>query len=114
MAEEEKDNKQNGDTVNDLLKKILYQGVGMAVNAKERVESAVKELIGEKKISKEEGKKIVDEFSSNIDKKTKDIESKIRTTINDALLKIRPATKSEVEELKKRIEALEKIVAGLD
>ena len=51
MAEEEKDNKQNGDTVNDLLKKILYQGVGMAVNAKERVESAVKELIGEKKIS---------------------------------------------------------------
>ena len=72
------------------------------------------QLIGEKKISNEEGKKIVDDFSSNIDTKAKDLESKIRTVINEALLKVRPATKSELEELKKRVEALEKIVAGLD
>ena len=119
MAEETQTNQQAEDkketeTVNDLLKKILYQGVGMAVNAKERVEKAVKELIGEKKITNEEGKKIVDEFSSNIDNKTKDIEAKIRSVINEALLKVRPATKSEVEELKKRIEDLEKRVASLD
>ena len=120
MAEEtqnqntQSDGKKETESVNDLLKKILYQGVGMAVSAKERVEKAVKELIGEKKITNEEGKKIVDEFSSNIDSKTKDIESKIRTVINEALLKVRPATKSEVEELKKRIEDLEKRVASLD
>lgn len=117
MAEENKEGQQTQKddvTINDLLKKILYQGVGMAANAKERVENAVKELIGEKKISNEEGKKIVDDFSSNIDSKAKDLESKIRTVINEALLKVRPATKSEVEELKKRIEDLEKRVASLD
>jgi polyhydroxyalkanoate synthesis regulator phasin len=117
MAEENKDNQENKKeegSINDLLKKILYQGVGMAAGAKERVEKAVKELIGEKKISNEEGKKIVDDLSSNIDSKAKDLESKIRGVINEALLKVRPATKSEVEELKKRIEDLEKRVASLD
>lgn len=111
---EETNNKQANDSINDLLKKILYQGVGMAASAKERVEKAVKDLIGENKISDDEGKKIVDDFSSSIDSKTKDIEQKIRSTISETLAKVRPATKSEVEELKKRIEALEKIVAGLD
>ncbi|MBQ3656860.1 MAG: hypothetical protein II956_08470 [Bacteroidales bacterium] len=114
MAEENKEQQKDDVTINDLLRKILYQGVGMAAGAKERVEKAVKELIGEKKITNEEGKKIVDDFSSNIDTKAKDLESKIRSVINEALLKVRPATKSEVEELKKRIEDLEKRVASLD
>ncbi len=117
MAEENKEGQQaqkEGENINDLLKKILYQGVGMAAGAKERVEKAVKELIGEKKITNDEGKKIVDEFSSNLDNKAKDLETKIRSAINEALLKVRPATKSEVEELKKRIEDLEKRVASLD
>ena len=60
MAEENKEQQKDDVTINDLLRKILYQGVGMAAGAKERVEKAVKELIGEKKITNEEGKKIVE------------------------------------------------------
>ncbi|MBR4266967.1 MAG: hypothetical protein IKQ46_13020 [Bacteroidales bacterium] len=115
MAEEQ-NNKNNGtdNNISELLKKVLYQGVGIAFSAKERVEKAVKDLVSENKITDEEGKKIVNDFSSNIDNKAKDLESKIRATINETLAKVRPATKSELEELKKRVEALEKIVAGLD
>lgn len=108
-------NAQNSsDTIDSLLKKILYQGVARANAAKEYVEKAVSGLIGENKVSNDEGKKIVDNFTSNIDTKMKDMEAKIRETINSAIQNVRPATKSEVEELKKRVEALEKIVAGLD
>lgn len=104
----------NNEPIDSLLKKILYQGVARANAAKEYVEKAVSGLIGENKVSNEEGKKIVDNFTSNIDTKMKDMEGKIRDTINSAIQNVRPATKSEVEELKKRVEALEKIVAGLD
>jgi polyhydroxyalkanoate synthesis regulator phasin len=42
------------------------------------------------------------------------METRLRETISSALQNVRPASKSEVEELRKRVEALEKIVAGLD
>jgi polyhydroxyalkanoate synthesis regulator phasin len=71
-------------------------------------------LIGQNKITNEEGKNIVNNFKSNIDTKVKDMETRLRETISSALQNVRPASKSEVEELRKRVEALEKIVAGLD
>jgi polyhydroxyalkanoate synthesis regulator phasin len=117
MAEETTEN-QNGqkekETVDSLLKKILYQGVAKASSAIDYVEKAVSGLVGENKITSDEGKKIVDNFASNIDSKVKDMETRLRETISGALQNVRPATKSEVEELRKRVEALEKIVAGLD
>ncbi|MCQ2250626.1 MAG: hypothetical protein MJZ66_05900 [Bacteroidales bacterium] len=117
-AADESNNKntanQGNESIDSLLKKILYQGIAKANAAKEYVEKAVNGLIGENKVSNEEGKKIVNNFTSGIDSKMKDMEAKIRETISNAIQNVRPATKSEVEELKKRVEALEKIVAGLD
>lgn len=110
MEEEEKD-KEN---VDGLIKKLLYQGIGIAAMTKEKLEKAVSELIHSNKISEDEGKKIVDDFSSNVDSKAKETEKKIRDVVSETIAKFRPATKSEVEELRKRIETLEKLVASLD
>lgn len=115
MAEEtENQNNKQEEGIDSLLKKILYHGVAKASSAIDYVEKTVSGLVGENKISDEEGKKIVDNFTSNIDNKMKDMEARIRETISGAIQNVRPATKSEVEELRKRVEALEKIVAGLD
>ncbi len=108
------DNQKGSEPIDSLLKKILYQGIAKASAAKEYVEKAVNGLIGENKVSSEEGKKIVSNFTSGIDAKMKEMETKIRETISNALQNVRPATKSEVEELRKRVEELEKKVAGLD
>ncbi|MBO4771725.1 MAG: hypothetical protein J5595_04205, partial [Bacteroidales bacterium] len=96
------------------LKKILYQGVAKASSAIDYVEKTVSKLVGENKITNDEGKNIVNNFKTNIDSKVKDMETRLRETISGALQNVRPASKSEVEELRKRVEALEKIVAGLD
>ncbi|MCQ2974026.1 MAG: phasin family protein [Bacteroidales bacterium] len=105
---------ENKDNVDGLIKKLIYQGIGIAAMTKEKLEQAVSDLIHSNKISAEEGKKIVDDFSQNVDSKAKDTEKKIRDIVNETISKFRPATKSEVEDLKKRIEALEKMIASLD
>lgn len=110
MEEEEKDK----ESVDGLIKKLIYQGIGFAAMTKEKLEKAVSELISSNKISADEGKKIVDDFSTNMDSKAKETEKKIRDVVSETIAKFRPATKSEVEELKKRIETLEKLVASLD
>ena len=117
MAEEtqNQENKdQNKEEIDSLLKKILYQGVAKANSAIDYVEKTVSNLVGQNKITNEEGKKIVSNFTTTIDGKVKDMESRLRETISGALQNVRPASKSEVEELRKRVESLEKIVAGLD
>jgi polyhydroxyalkanoate synthesis regulator phasin len=116
MAEEtqNQDQEQKKEELDSLLKKILYQGVAKASEAIDYVSKTVSGLVGENKISNEEGKNIVNNFKTNIDTKVKDMETRLRETISSALQNVRPASKSEVEELRKRVEALEKIVAGLD
>ncbi len=116
MAEEtqNQNEQKKEEEIDSLLKKILYQGVAKATAAIDLVEKTVAGLVGENKISSEEGKKIVSNFTSSIDGKVKDMETRLRETISGALQNVRPASKSEVEELRKRVEALEKIVAGLD
>ena len=116
MAEETQNQNQEEkkEEIDSLLKKILYQGVAKASSAIDYVEKTVSKLVGENKISNAEGKSIVNNFKTNIDSKVKDMETRLRETISGALQSVRPASKSEVEELRKRVEALEKIVAGLD
>ncbi len=117
MAEEtqnQEKQEEKKEEIDSLLKKILYQGVAKANSAIDYVEKTVSGLIGQNKITNEEGKNIVNNFKSNIDTKVKDMETRLRETISSALQNVRPASKSEVEELRKRVEALEKIVAGLD
>ena len=116
MAEEtqNQDQEQKKEELDSLLKKILYQGVAKASSAIDYVEKTVSKLVGENKITNDEGKNIVNNFKTNIDSKVKDMETRLRETISGALQNVRPASKSEVEELRKRVEALEKIVAGLD
>ena len=117
MAEEtqnQNQEEQKKEEIDYLLKKIHKQDVAKASEAIDYVSKTVSGLVGENKISNEEGKNIVNNFKTNIDTKVKDMETRLRETISSALQNVRPASKSEVEELRKRVEALEKIVAGLD
>ncbi|NLR90829.1 MULTISPECIES: phasin family protein [Flammeovirga] len=102
----------------ELLKKIVYTGVGITAYTIEKVNEVVDKLIAEEKITEEEGKKIVDELVANTEAKKDEFESQVKTlvdkftsSVNFDLDSIKSMFKGgdseEVEILKARIEALE-------
>lgn len=94
----------------DVLMKWLYSGVGMAALTAETVKQTIDKLVDDRKLSVEEGKKIVDEFLNNFqnaEAKKADFEGQV-SKIFDKVTKsfgLVPAT--EVEALQSRIGELE-------
>ena len=62
----------------ELVKKFIYTGVGIASITAEKVQEAVDELIGKGKVSKEEGEKMVDNFFDQVDDRKHEIEDKVK------------------------------------
>ncbi|MEL6672631.1 MAG: hypothetical protein AAFR61_10590 [Bacteroidota bacterium] len=90
----------------ELLKKFFYTGVGIVSLTAEKLQESVDEMIGEGKVSREEGKKLVDDFVSKVDEKRGEWEAKFK----EATEKIKVPTFVTADELKgilSRLEALE-------
>lgn len=92
----------------DLLKKVILAGIGTLSLTYEKANALVKELIEKGQITVEQGKQINEELKRVMDNKQPSVESKIEEYINSLNL----ATKSDIENLTKRIEALEKKING--
>lgn len=92
----------------DLLKKVILAGIGTLSLTYEKANALVKELIEKGQITVEQGKQINEELKRVMDNKQPSVESKIEEYINSLNL----ATKSDIENLTKRIEALEKKLNG--
>ncbi len=72
----------------NLLKKFFYTGVGLVSITAERLQKTVDEMVGEGKVSEEEGKKIVDGFVEDIDKRRSEFESNMKETIDNFASKV--------------------------
>lgn len=92
----------------DFFKKFLYTGVGLVSMTAEKLQEAVDDLVGEGKMSKEEGKKIVDEFINNAEAKKDEFESKMKQAADDVASNLKFPTKKDLQSLLERIEAIEK------
>ena len=94
----------------ELVRKFLYTGVGIASLTAEKVQEAVDELIGKGKVSKEEGEKIVDGFFDQVEDRKKEVEDKfteITKNFSKSLNLPEFTTKKDLEDIVKRLEALE-------
>jgi len=92
----------------DLIKKVLYTGVGLVATATEKVQQTVNDLVDNDKINQEEGKKIVNEFSQSTEEKKGELESRFTELMENVVGRLDLIRRSEIEELTKRVEALEK------
>ncbi len=92
----------------DLFKKFIYTSVGVVAHTAEKIQQSVNKLIDENKISAEEGKKIVDDFIKNTNTKREEFESQLKSITEKVVKGLNYAKKEEMEELRGRIEALEK------
>ncbi len=91
----------------NFFESAFYASVGLAVKGKEKIEEAAKKFAEDQKMSVEEGKKFVDDVVKSSEKTKEEISKKIDTAVKSAIDKMGLAYKSEVEQLKTRIDELE-------
>jgi len=91
----------------DLFKKLLYAGAGLAVTAKESLEKSIDELIEKGKLSDEEGKKFVENFFEKTAAKREEFEEKMTKVTEQIAAKLNYVKKTELEAMIKRLEELE-------
>ncbi len=91
----------------EVLKNIIYQGLGVIAITRNKVEKAINDLVDKGKMTREEGLKFVDELSADSLKAGKEMEDKLKSAMREFLEKSGIPTREEFEALKKRVEAIE-------
>jgi polyhydroxyalkanoate synthesis regulator phasin len=97
--------------MDDLFKKFLYTGVGIVSTTAETVQKSVDEWIDKGSISKEEGKKMVEDFLTGANDKKEIYEGKVKGFVEKAKNKIDLPSREEIESLNARIAELEERLA---
>lgn len=91
----------------ESVRKVGLIGAGLWAMTEEKINEMVKDLVDKGDISKEEGKKAVQEMIEESKKQTMDIEKKVSEKIQDAVSKKDMFTKKDMNELESRIKELE-------
>jgi|GEM_PF-242263 len=91
----------------DFLKKILYTGVGLVALASEKLQTTIDDLVEQGKLSKDDGKQIVDEFLASTSDKRDEMESKLRSVVEEVVSKIQFPSNEDFDKLHKRVEEFE-------
>lgn len=102
-------NEQDKDS---LFKKLFYTGIGLTVSTKEKVEKKINELVDKNKITADEGKKIIDEFVKDFDKKKDQLEKDMKDFVKKTAETLKFAKKRDLEDLNKRLDEIESKVEG--
>ena len=95
----------------ELIKKVLYTGVGLVASATEKVQQQVNDLVDNDKISKDEGKKIVESFVKSTEEKKTELETRLNEMVEGIINKLDLVRKSDIDDLIKKVERLEKETA---
>nr|WP_291725740.1 hypothetical protein [Bernardetia sp.] len=97
----------NFSLMEDLLKKLVYTGVGVVSLTAEKLQEVVDKLVDERKISADEGKKLVDEFFDTTEEKKKEFEGQLSSIVEKVVRSFKFASNKEVTELTERVKVLE-------
>lgn len=98
--------------MDDLFKKFLYTGVGIVSTTAETLQKSVDEWIDKGSISKDEGKKIIEDFLNDAGEKKDAYEGKVMDFVEKAKSKIDLPSREEIENLNARIADLEAKLAS--
>jgi len=91
----------------EMLKNVLYAGIGAAFLTKEKIEELKGDLIEKGKMSQEEGKQFVDELLRKSEKAKDQLDLWINKRVEDRIDQLNLATKDEIAELRRKIEELQ-------
>jgi polyhydroxyalkanoate synthesis regulator phasin len=92
----------------EFIKKAIYIGAGLASMTAEKIEEAVEEIVKKGEISEKQGKELIQDLKEKSGKAKKDLGERIDKVVHETLQKLNIPTRTEVEELRARIDHLEK------
>ena len=98
----------------EMIRKSLLASLGAAVVTKEKVEEATKRFVDEGKISREEAEKLANELVESGQHQWNDVQEKITETVRKGLDTFDIGSKKEFQDLKDRVDNLEKRLAAPD
>ena len=91
----------------DMMKKTMLAGVGLAAMTRDKIEEIGAELVRRGELTEKEGKEFVDEMATSADRARKDFESRIDQMVQQVLERLHVATRQDVDEVLRRLDALE-------
>jgi polyhydroxyalkanoate synthesis regulator phasin len=92
----------------DFLKRAIWIGAGLAAMTAEKIEETVREIVKRGHLTEKEGKELIDDLVEKSKKARKDLGERVENTVRDTLQRVKIPTRKEIDELKARIEQLEK------
>jgi polyhydroxyalkanoate synthesis regulator phasin len=92
----------------EFIKKAVFIGAGLASMTAEKIEEAVAEIVRKGEISEKQGRELVQDLKERSGKARRDLGEKVEKMIEEALQKLKIPNRKEIDELKARVEQLEK------
>ncbi|WP_017294639.1 phasin family protein [Geminocystis herdmanii] len=99
---------------NDWLKQLLMLGVGTTSMAAEKIKEASDQWVKEGKINPDQAKGIVDDLMQKIQSDQGNIQTQMERQIRNILQDLGVPRQSEVDELRGRIDRLERQIRDLE
>ena len=96
----------------DLMKKAMLIGLGITSMTRDKVEQFAREISEDSKLSEEEGKKLVEEMVRQSDEARVNMEKEVRGLVKKTMEKLNIPSRTEIQNLADRIEALEDLHKG--
>ena len=94
----------------DLLKNVVYAGVGAAFLTRDKIEEVRGELVNKGKITKDEGKEFVDDLIKRTESAKDQLELWLTRRVEDRVKQLNLATTDEVADLRRKIEELQVVI----
>jgi polyhydroxyalkanoate synthesis regulator phasin len=91
----------------ESVRKLGLIGAGLWAMTEDKINDLVKDLVDKGDISKEEGKKVIQDVLEESKKQKFDLEKKISEKIQDSISKADIFTRKDMRELESRVDILE-------
>ncbi|MDZ4165175.1 MAG: phasin family protein [Smithellaceae bacterium] len=92
----------------EFIKKSIMAGAGLAMMTAEKTQEFFDEMVKKGELSEKEAKDALSDLLEKSKQIRKDMEEKIEKAVTSVLQRLQVPSRAEVEELKARIEQLEK------
>ncbi len=94
--------------MNNLIKKTILTGLGIASLTKEKAEKLVKDLIKEGEVSEGEGSKFVKELLDRVENNKKALEKQTEKIVHNVLKTLNIPSRKDIVGLNNKVEKLDK------
>ncbi len=100
--------KKEKETIGEIGKKVMDIGLGIASVTEKKVREVAAELIKKGEMKKEGAEKFINGLLKKTEKDRRGLEERLTGVVKKVIDKLPLATRSELDELKKKVEDLEK------